>query len=315
VDADRIARAFALGSRARVSDGPVARGKQGTIWRLDTTDGRFAVKVPGAAVAEADVQVGTEYQEAAYTAGVPTPRVHRTTEGSVFADIDGARVRVYEWVDVLPPDPALDPGVVGSTVAAVHRTPDPEPHPGPVPAWYAEPVGADRWDELIDRLRAAKAPFADELARLRDELAGLDAWVAPPERVRTCHRDLWADNVRRTADGGACVVDWEDSGPADPAYELGCVLFEFGRGDPGRARALVDAYREAGGPARLSSRRQFSMLIAQLGHITEHAAEAWLAATPGSPAADRATGWVRELIDDPHTRRGLDDLLAGAGVR
>jgi aminoglycoside phosphotransferase (APT) family kinase protein len=112
-----------------------------------------------------------------------------------------------------------------------------------------------------------------------------------------------------------CVIDWENSGPADPAYELGCVLFEFGRGDPARARALLDAYREAGGPARVSRLRDFSMLICQLGHITEHGAEAWLAAAPGSLARDEAAGWVRELIDDPHTRRGLGIMLAAAGAR
>jgi len=40
------------------------------------------------------------------------------------------------------------------------------------------------------------------MARLRDELVALDAWVVPPRRTRTCHRDLWADNLRPTADGG-----------------------------------------------------------------------------------------------------------------
>ena len=51
--------------------------------------------------------------------------------------------------------------------------------------------------------------------------------------LQTCHRDLWADNVLPTADGGVCVIDWENSGPADPSQELGCVLFEFARGDLG----------------------------------------------------------------------------------
>ena len=57
--------------------------------------------------------------------------------------------------------------------------------------------------------------------------------------IQTCHRDLWADNVLPTADGGVCVIDWENSGPADPSQELGCVLFEFARFDPGRVRALT----------------------------------------------------------------------------
>jgi Ser/Thr protein kinase RdoA (MazF antagonist) len=315
MDADRIARAFGLGARPRLSDGPVASGKQGGVWRLETDEGRYAVKVPAEAVTEDDVRSATAFHEAAHAAGVPTPRVHRSIEGDVFADVDGARVRVYEWVDLLPPDLTLDPEQVGATVAAVHQVPDPESEPGQVSAWYAEPLGARRWDDLVERLRAANAPFAGELAAARDELVALEDWIAPHERVRTCHRDLWADNLLPTATGGVCVIDWENSGPADPAYELGCVLFEFGRGDPGRTAALVDAYRKTGGPARVSDRRDFSMLIAQLGHITEHAAEAWLAAPAGSPARDQASAWVRELIDDPHTRRGLGIVLAAAGER
>ena len=309
MDAHRIADAFGLGGSARLSTEPAARGKQGAVWSLETDGGRFAVKLPFEPVAEDGVRAATEFHEAAYAAGVPTPRVYRTLAGAVFADVGSARVRVYEWVEVLPPDTSLDPGLVGATVARVHRVPEPRRDHSPVSAWYAEPVGARRWDALVARLRAAGAPFAPALAGLRDELVALDAWVVPPRRVRTSHRDLWADNLLPTPAGGVCVLDWENSGPADPWYELGCVLFEFGRGDAGRARALVEAYRAAGGPGRLTRRGDFSMLIAQLGHIAEHAANAWLTATDADARAD-AAAWVDELLGDPHTRRVLADLLA-----
>lgn len=42
--------------------------------------------------------------------------------------------------------------------------------------------------------------------------------------VQTCHRDLWADNILPAAQGGVCVIDWENSGPADASQELACVL-------------------------------------------------------------------------------------------
>jgi aminoglycoside phosphotransferase (APT) family kinase protein len=309
VDADRVSAVFGLGGGARLSDRPAARGKQGEVWGLYAASGWFAVKVPFGPVDAAATEVATRFHEAAYAAGVPTPRVHRTTNGEIFADVEGARVRVYGWVDVLPPDTRLDPGLVGATLAAVHRVPDPVAEQAPVEAWYAEPVGAERWDALVQRLRSAGAPFTAAMAGLRDELVALDAWVVPPRSTRTCHRDLWADNLRPTAAGGVCVLDWENSGPADPAYELGCVLFEFGRGEAGRARALMDAYTGAGGPAQVVGREDFSMLAAQLGHIAEHAASSWLAATDPGARAD-AADWVAELIGDPHTRRGLDDLLA-----
>ena len=308
MDAVDVARRFALGGAARLSDEPVAGGKQGMVWRLETAKGSWAVKVPFRQSGADEVRLTTAFQEAAYHAGVPTPQVRRTTEGSVFATVESRQVRVYEWVDLLAPDSCLDPALVGAVVAAIHRLPIVDL--GPLDAWYREPVGADRWDQLVEQLLEAGAPFAGRLADLRDELVALESWIEPPEMLQTCHRDLWADNVLPTADGGVCVIDWDNSGPADPSQELGCVLFEFARTDPGRARILVDAYRRAGGPAAMKRRGHFSMLIAQLGHITEIAATDWLKPNARSPQRSDSAAWIREVLDDPHTRELLDNLLA-----
>jgi aminoglycoside phosphotransferase (APT) family kinase protein len=309
VDAAALARRFGLGGAPRLSDGPVARGKQGLVWRLDTTEGRWAVKVPLHPSGEDEVRSATAFQEAACAAGVPAPRVRRTAEGCVFATLEGTQVRVYEWVDLRAPDTMLDPHLVGAAVAAIHRVPAAD-DPGPVDGWYREPVGARGWDDLIEQLAEAGAPFAGRLAGLRDELVALESWIEPPQPLRTCHRDLWADNVLPTADGGVCVIDWENSGPANPSQELGCVLFEFARTDPGRARALAQAYRQAGGPAAVTRRGHFSMLIAQLGHITQAAGSDWLEPNPRSPERADSAAWIGEVLDEPHTRELLETLLA-----
>ena len=311
MDAADLARRFGLGQAARLSDGPVARGKQGLVWRLDTADGSWAVKVPFHRSSEDEVRVAAALQEAAYAAGVPTPQVRRTTEGHVFATLEGRQVRVYEWVDLRAPDARLDPDRVGAVVAAIHRAS--VAAPGRLDPWYHEPIGGDRWDHLVEQLRGAGAPFAGQLADLRDELVALEAWIEPPQTLRTCHRDLWADNVLPTVDGGVCVIDWENSGPADPSQELGCVLFEFARTDPGRVRALTEAYREAGGPATVNRRGHFSMLIAQLGHITEIAGTDWLEPNPRSPERADSAAWIGEVLDEPHTRELLETILAAAG--
>ena len=165
------------------------------------------------------------------------------------------------WTCV-PPTRAWIPRSWARVVAAIHQVASADG--GTPDAWYVEPVGADRWDQLVEQLREAGAPFAGRLAELRDELVALESWIEPPETLRTCHRDLWADNVLPTADGGVCVIDWENSGPADPSQELGCVLFEFARarlgpgpragrrlpggrwaGDGQPARTLLDARRAA----------------------------------------------------------------------
>ena len=201
MDAVELARRFALGGAARLSDGPVARGKQGVVWQLETADGRWAVKVPFDRSSEDEARPPTEFQEAARAAGVPTPQVRRTTDGLVFAEMGDSQVRVYEWVDLRAPDIRLDPALVGAAVAATHQVrvtelgaPDP---------WYHEPLGAERWDQLVEQLLEAGAPFAGRLAELRDELVALESWIEPTQTLRICHRDLWADNVLPTADGGA----------------------------------------------------------------------------------------------------------------
>jgi thiamine kinase-like enzyme len=214
---------------------------------------------------------------------------------------------VYEWVDLGEPDIRLDPSLVGSVVAAMHRASGQDLEPAD--PWYTEPLGADRWDVLVHELQAAGAPFAGRLADLRDELVALETWIEPPSMLLTCHRDLWADNVLPTADGGVCVIDWENSGPADPSQELACVLFEFARSDPGRARALTTAYRDACGPASVDRRGHFSMLIAQLGHVTETAAADWLNPNARSPDRADSAAWIAEVLDEPHTRELLDALL------
>jgi hypothetical protein len=93
------------------------------------------------------------------------------------------------------------------------------------------------------------------------------------------------------------------------------VVFGYARPDPGRARALIEAYRDAGGPATVSRRGHFSMLIAQLGHITEIAATDWLEPNVRSPERADAAVWIGEGLDEPHTRELLDTLLAAVGER
>ena len=91
------------------------------------------------------------------------------------------------------------------------------------------------------------------------------------------------------------------------------MLFEFGRSDPGRARALVSAYTAAGGPATVDRPGHFSMLIAQLGHIVEAAATDWLEPNARNPDRAGSEAWIRETLDDPHTRERLTALLRAVG--
>jgi fructosamine-3-kinase len=304
--------AFDLSAPARLSNGPVASGRLGSIWRLDTSDGSWAVKQVAANVSADDMAEllnGAAFQEAAVTASIPTPSVRRSTGGQVIADLGGARVRLHAWVALEPPALDLDPVHLGRLVARLHRV----KFGGSigVDPWYTEPVGAARWTEVVAQLRANRAPFADELDAVIPEIVALEGFLGgEPRALRTCHRDLWADNVRRTESGGICVFDFDNAGLADPNQELALVLVEFGDADPTRSRAIRDAYTDAGGPGRVTSSRDFAMPIAQLAHIVEAGCRRWLAATTDDARADNEA-WVREFIDRPLTRAVVEALLAG----
>jgi Ser/Thr protein kinase RdoA (MazF antagonist) len=307
-----IAQLFALGDGARFT-GAVVRGEQGQVAQLATDHGLWAVKTSFPSNPPELDGEDAAFQTAALATGVPSPAVVTAAAGEVFADVGGELVRVYGWVEVLDADPTLDPGAVGELLARLHQVPFTGRRP---PAgWYSDPVGAAGWDALIAKASSAAAPFAAGLAGLRDELVALEAELVPATELRTCHRDLWADNLRATEAGGLCVIDWDNCGLADPSQELACLLFEFARGDPARAHTLHGAYVGAGGPGRVRSRGDFTMAIAQLGHITEISCRAWLDPKLDAGERDHQAARVREVVDDPLTRDVIDSLLDALAAR
>jgi len=105
-----------------------------------------------------DAAADVAYREAMLASGaVSMPRPIRTVAGQVLVDVAGYQVRAYEWVDLLAMDPDLDPAVVGATLAAIHQV-----HYAPARpliGWYTDPVGAQRWTQLLDDAKAGAAPL------------------------------------------------------------------------------------------------------------------------------------------------------------
>ncbi|CAM3455835.1 phosphotransferase [Occultella aeris] len=313
-DADMIARRYRLGPVAALT-GPTATGMQGAVWRLSTTEGDCAVKVPLRRQDEHEMRANATFADAAIAAGVFAPAAVRTTEGALLTDLAEGRpagaptqVRVYRWVDLDDADFGIDPGAVGHLLGVLHRVG--EPTTAPVDPWYTEIVGERAWVELARAAVDGAAPFAAGLAAATASVSDLEKVVRPPSGLRICHRDLWADNVRTTSGGRVCVIDWDNAGPADPAGELAMVLTEFatdgvGRVDAGRARRLLDGYVTAGGPARLRAPADFSMVLCVLDHILELHVRAWLR---GEHLA-RSVAGVAEFLDRRATVRTIDGLL------
>jgi hypothetical protein len=315
-----VAEAFGLptGPGRPLLQGPVARGEQGQVWRLATGGGAYAVKDPFVDVDAAEALADAAYQDAVHAAGVPMPGVVRTPDGAVLVEVGGATVRVYDWVDVLDRDRRLDPAEIGRLFAQIHSVVVPSDEP--MDPWYVEPVGADRWHELVEELHRGQAPFAAELELLVPDLVAVEELLYPVAATQWCHLDLWTDNILRAGRGGRAasspgvtdglvVLDWENSGPGAPGQELGLALFDVGLGEPDRMAALYTSYVDAGGPGRLVEPSDLAVVVAQLGHIGEMGCRRWLAS---ATEADRRhnEAWVREFVDEPLTLREVEQIVA-----
>ncbi|MET7336100.1 aminoglycoside phosphotransferase family protein [Nonomuraea sp. NPDC005650] len=292
-----VARAYGLGEPVGPA-GYAARGELGRIWRLDTGRGSWAVKellVPGE---ESAARQDAAFQRAAGEAGVRLPGHVTTAEGDVLLD---GRWRVYEWVDLVPGE-AVTAAELGVVTAGLHRVG--HPASGPVAAWFSEPVGRAAWEELA----AAGGAWAPMLERALADLVALDALVAPPgSPITTCHRDVNMENVCRAADGGVIVLDWENCGPARPAWELAGILVDLPLKD---AVAAYHAYRGAGGPARVAEPADFSMAIAVQGHLLELYARRALSPEESEENRERAHARLHAMLDRPLTPARIDDILS-----
>ena len=307
MDAQAVSNAFGLGRAESLSE-PVARGELGQVRRLVTDQGTWAVKESFEPYDDdelAAAQLSGSFQVACRQAGVPTPAPQRAA-GRFVVDVDGEQLRAYGWVELGDPDPLLDPEAVGALVAAMHGVRHgPE---GAVHEWFEAPVGQREWRAVLKAARGAGAPFAERLAEVLPELLRVEEILAPMAGLQTCHLDLWSDNLRRTSSGDLCVFDFDNAGPGDPSRELAMVVAEFGQGDPARQRRLHDAYRDAGGPGRLTGRGEFAMTVAQLHHIGHRHLRMWLSARDSEGRA-RSLAGLEEFLGAPFLLADIDAAL------
>ncbi|HEY3527887.1 MAG TPA: phosphotransferase [Nocardioides sp.] len=313
MEAQKVADAFGLGRATSLSE-PVARGEVGEIRRLETERGSYAVKQafePLTTEEVADLEAAGAFHRACWDAGIPTSEPMPAAHGGVVAEVDDEHVLAYSWVELDQPDTDLDPAAVGALVAQLHdvRHPMAGPMDAPVHEWFEAPIGEREWKGVLKASRAAGAPYADGLAELLPALIEVEWILTPMRRLQVCHLDLWADNLRRTRDRGLCILDFENAGPADPSRELAMVVFEFGQGDQLRQRRLYDAYREEGGPGRVTERGDASMAVAQLHHIGHRHLTMWLGARDPEARA-RSLAGVEEFLGGPLLLPDVDRLVA-----
>ena len=307
VETDLVARAreaFDLGD-GDVSITPGARGALGQVWRLAAGHRVYALKqvFAGAPPARAEVEAEAAFARRAATAGVRIPASHPDRNGRYLVPLpDGGWLRLYDWVDLRPADLTANAEALGVLLARLHKgapAADREPGGAPPDQWYEVPPDRDGWAPLVTAATEAGTSWGSRLAAATGGLPALHAILssADPAAMLLCHRDLHPENVLADEAGGLVVVDLDDLGPAEPARELARTLVTcFHDGDPDLAsmRRAYQSYVDAGGPARLRSTADFTMLIAhQLNFLY---LQVRVALDPKSVPRDR--DWSEQEIDE-----------------
>ncbi|WP_413761086.1 phosphotransferase [Streptomyces sp. MMBL 11-3] len=165
-------------------------------------------------------------------------------------ELDGRPVTFWPYgTPVDRDDPDAAPWEAAATLlAGLHRTPrsalppDLPPMRGPAKAARA-----------LARLRAAGPhPAAAPVLRAWSVLPAWARDEAPAPDTRTlCHGDLHLGQLVRARDGAWLLIDVDDLGGGDPAWDLArpAAWFACGLLPPGEWTRFLTAYREAAGPA------------------------------------------------------------------
>ncbi len=144
------------------------------------------------------------------------------------------------------------------------------------------------------------------------ELVDLDGWVTPPDpgRLATCHCDVNVENVRRRQGGGIAVLDWENSGPAQPERQRAAILADLAADlSLTEATAAYHAYRRTDGPATVSEPADFSTAIAVQGHLLRFYADRALDHRQPAEDRTRARRRLARMLNPPLTTAGISQLL------
>ncbi|MBV9711238.1 MAG: phosphotransferase [Ktedonobacteraceae bacterium] len=243
-----------------VSDGSLHR-----VWRLDTTQGTFAVKQLNSAIVQTphirDIyRLSERIAEAMAVCGVPAVAALSCNEGPV-QEIEGRTGMIYRWIegetlslDAVEPERARQ---IGALLGRIHTLNLQFPALSE-PEWGQ--FRDDDWNLLTVHAYDRGIPWATPV---RSVMHRLIEWSKMYEHAgeklsRTyvlSHRDLGQKNVLWQDEHTPWVIDWEAAGLINPTMELASVALDWSGLASGVVRedtfaAIMESYVDAGGVVR-----------------------------------------------------------------
>ena len=250
------------------------------MWKVTTGAGTYAVKELNLTRDwPCDFDAVFTLEDRAWRAGLPLPRPIPNPSGcpvARFDDVDTS-VLVHEWVDgvAVPYRPVEDSfaAAVGDALARLHRLDVGWPASRAVPT---RPPRRETWGELARTAAELCFPWADRLAATVPTFQRVerlvDEWEPLGGDVVVTHRDLGQKNLLDSG-GAPLILDWEASGPAPSAHELGATALSLASDSllielkPVVLQAVVVGYRAAGGRVPVPGPHWFSMLLSNWRHF------------------------------------------------
>lgn len=241
---------------------PVTGGLLHRVYRLQTTQGQFAIKVLNPTIMQyANVRENFRRSEciarAVAAANIPAVTALQSV-GDIIQDIGQAAVIVFPWMDAqaLSSAPAR-PGQarqIGRILGRIHALPlhFGEP-PSSEPQTLPDAEDAE-WAFLVAEAEKQQAAWA---SALRHSLPDIAAWIRSSKEARQTlqggwvisHGDLDQKNVLWADEQTPWLIDWEAAGYVQPAIEAVGAALNWGGQASGTLEiasfeAFLEGYRQ-----------------------------------------------------------------------
>lgn len=252
-EASALAEVFGLGAVEREAT-HAARGAMGEVFRVDTSNGPFALKrlFDGPTGDEA---LNVQFQFAAADAGVALAMPVLAAGDTVVANIDDQWWRAYQWIEGthVPNDGPAPLEVAIKLSGHLGRLHAMRFDMGPeVDGWF---LGAS--DEELDTALETAERCGVDVSGARRALPGLAKVSRMPVLAAPsgCHNDPDRPNVFVDGNGGPVLIDWDNAGACYPDGEFAGALWHWAvegneARQAGAIAAMTEAYRNAGGEFR-----------------------------------------------------------------